>query len=65
MPIEIRILELKALLISHDWYYDYSDDASSWHRGNRSEKLINSIVKELGNQGKMLYNEYSPEKFKE
>ena len=36
------LTKLEALLRSHDWFYDYSDDHSVWSRGQRENDAINA-----------------------
>lgn len=59
-----KVQQLVNLLVSHDWYYDYSDDAKMWQRGNQSEKKMLDLVKELGDYGRDIFNVYAPEGFK-
>jgi hypothetical protein len=56
--------ELRLLIKSHDWYYDYSDDQNAWARGNDNEKRILRLVKELDSYGIDVYNQLAPEGFK-
>jgi len=62
--MHIRLNKLVSLLQVHDWYYDYSDDASAWYKGNASYKEISSLVDMLGESGVDLYNKYSPEPYR-
>lgn len=52
----LRTLELR--LKEHDAYFDYSDDHNAWHRGNEQLKEINLLVKMLGKQGVIMYEQY-------
>lgn len=56
--------ELLVLLKNHDWYYDYSDDAMAWHRGNKTEKKIHELIKVLGESGIQLYNDHAPTNYR-
>jgi len=63
--IKIKLLELEALLVSHDWHYMMSDDFSYYESGSRSASLIETLRKELKDLGMAtevdkLYDEYSP-----
>jgi hypothetical protein len=59
-----KINRLVNLLKNHDWYFDYSDDANAWHRGNAAEKEIETLVLTLGQTGVNLYNDNAPREFK-
>lgn len=61
---ETKLQALILLLKSHDWFYDYSDDARMWQRGNRVEKEIQALVIELGEVARYEYNKYAPTKWK-
>lgn len=60
---ETKLQALILLLKSHDWFYDYSDDAMMWQRGNRVEKEIQALVIELGGLARYEYNKYAPTKW--
>lgn len=49
---------LENRLKEHDVFYDYSDDASAWHRGNAQLKEIHELVRMLGKQGVDMYEQY-------
>jgi hypothetical protein len=42
---------LEKLLQAHDWYYDYSDDYTAWHRGKEERSAINQEQKRLIDSG--------------
>ena len=42
---------LEKLLQAHDWYYDYSDDYTAWHRGKEERSAINQEQKRLISNG--------------
>ena len=42
---------LEKLLKSHDWYYDYSDDYTAWHRGKEERSAINQEQQRLISNG--------------
>jgi hypothetical protein len=46
MPVE----ELRALLKAHDWFYEYSDDPSIWHRGNAQREKIVRLMRSLASR---------------
>lgn len=58
----------KELLISklknHDWYFHYSDSMKVYSNGERSQKEIMELVKEMGEEGKRIFNENSPQDMK-
>ena len=62
--INIKLKELEALLVSHDWYYHMSDDYRWYKQGRRSDELIRSTIKQLtinglGAKANELYNKYN------
>ena len=38
--MEVKLKELEALLVSHDWYYAMSDDNYYYKQGRRSFEMI-------------------------
>ena len=50
--------ELESLLKNHDWYSDYawSDDNRVYRAGKDMQDQINSLINQLGPEGKILYN---------
>ena len=62
--IKIKLKELEALLVSHDWYYMMSDDNRYYKQGRKSFELITKIMLELKDGGYFteannLYDKYS------
>jgi hypothetical protein len=58
---------LEKLLLSHDWYFDYSDDYSAWKKGMAEREAINQERKRLVSNGLAtveeiveLTNKYAP-----
>ena len=51
------LTKLEALLRSHDWFYDYSDDHSVWSRGQRENDAINAEQHRLIHEVKVPYEE--------
>lgn len=63
------LAKLEALLKSHDWYYEYSDDHYYWSRGWKQRQEISEVMKQLrvaglDKEAKELYNKYAPELLK-
>jgi len=56
--------ELESLLKNHDWYHAWSDDNRVYKAGRDVQDQINSLVKQLGPEGKILYNKYAPSDMK-
>lgn len=52
--------EYIAALVSHDWYYEYSEDQSVWKRGNRERSALDWARADL-DPGYVLWNEYAPD----
>ena len=52
--------ELENLLKNHDWYHAWSDDNRVYKAGREVQDQINSLVNQLGPEGKILYNRYAP-----
>jgi hypothetical protein len=50
--------ELETLCKSHDWFYDFSDDSGVYNRGFNERQKITSLVEELGELGKEIYQTY-------
>jgi hypothetical protein len=62
--MKIKLKELEALLVSHDWYYMMSDDNRYYKQGRKSFELITKIMLELKDGGyyteaNNLYDKYS------
>ena len=62
--MKIKLKELEALLISHDWYYMMSDDNRYYKQGRKSFELITKLMDELKDGGyfteaENLYDKYS------
>jgi hypothetical protein len=61
---KVDILEqLKRALASHDWYFDFSDDHQTWHRGQQSLANIRQLQQQcqaqgLGEAADQLYQQY-------
>lgn len=63
--MEIKLLELEALLISHNWYFGKSEDNEVYNLGIQSFALIWELMDELKNNGyfteaENLYDTYKP-----
>ena len=61
--MKIKLKELEALLISHDWYYDMSDDHRYYLQGRRQYNEIWNLMTELKENGyfteaENLYDKY-------
>ena len=64
--IETNLLELKALLVSHDWFYMMSDDQRYYDSGKASYDLIWKLMDKLKDDGyfveaENLYDTYKRE----
>tara|TARA_B100001057_G_C22475224_1_gene804253 strand:- start:30 stop:239 length:210 start_codon:yes stop_codon:yes gene_type:complete len=62
--MKIKLKELEALLVSHDWYYAMSDDNRYYKQGRKSYELIWKLMDELKDGGyfteaENLYDTYS------
>ena len=62
--MKIKLKELEALLVSHDWYYMMSDDNRYYKQGRKSFELITKLMFELKDGGyetesNELYSKYS------
>ena len=62
--MNIKLKELEALLVSHDWYYAMSDDNYWYKQGRKSYELIWKLMDELRDGGyfteaENLYDTYS------
>ena len=62
--MNIKLKELEALLVSHDWYYAMSDDNYWYKQGRKSYELIWKLMDELKDGGYYtesndLYDKYS------
>ena len=62
--MNIKLKELEALLVSHDWYYAMSDDNYWYKQGRKSYELIWKLMEELKDGGYYtesndLYDKYS------
>jgi hypothetical protein len=56
------------MLRTHDWFYQYSDDANAYDKGRKESAALRLALTELENQGlfeeaKELFNEVSPDGF--
>jgi len=60
MDNESLFQELENLLKNHDWYYAWSDDNRVYRAGRDMQDQINSLINQLGSEGKILYNKYAP-----
>ena len=49
--MKIKLKELEALLISHDWYYMMSDDNRYYKQGRKSFEMIWKLMDELRDGG--------------
>lgn len=47
------------LLVSHDWYYERSEDSNAYKNGARQRRAIIKAKNELGEDGEYLFNKYS------
>ncbi len=61
--MKIKLKELEALLISHDWYYMMSDDNRWYKQGRKSFEMIWKLMDELTEGGyfteaENLYDKY-------
>ena len=49
--MEVKLKELEALLVSHDWYYAMSDDNYWYKQGRKSFEMIWKLMDELKASG--------------
>ena len=61
--MKIKLKELEALLISHDWYYAMSDDNYYYKKGRQQFEKIWELMDELKSNGyfteaENLYDKY-------
>ena len=54
----MQIEELQKLLKAHDFYYVYSDDIRAYDKGKASQEKIDVLVKDIGSEGKKMYEQY-------
>ena len=54
----MQIEELQKLLEAHDFYYVYSDDSRVYDKGKASQEKIDVLIKEIGSEGKRLYEQF-------
>ena len=54
----MQIEELQKLLEDHDFYYVYSDDGRVYDKGNASQDKIDVLVKDIGSEGKKMYQQF-------
>ena len=54
----MQIEELQKLLEAHDFYYVYSDDGRVYDKGKASQEKIDALIKEIGSEGKRLYEQF-------
>ena len=53
--------ELESALNDHDWSYVMSDDPKYYHAGEKSERNIHSLMKEIGKEDSIkLWEKYVP-----
>lgn len=45
---------LQSLLLKHDWYFDFSDDADVYRAGYERWKEINRLARKIGPQAQRL-----------
>ena len=50
--------ELHKLLEDHDFYYVHSDDGRVYDKGKASQAKIDGLIKEIGSEGKRLYEQF-------
>ena len=56
--------EFENKLISHDWYYYFSDDPRWYHSGETSKKQIDTILRSASDDLKRIYNKYHAKHFR-
>lgn len=61
--MEEPLVELKALLDSHDWTYSFSDDNRVYRRGFEQRRAIEKLAQEIGDEGLRLYRAYIDVRF--
>ena len=54
----MQIEELHKLLEAHDFYYVYSDDGKVYDKGKASQEKIDVLVKDIGSEGKKMYQQF-------
>ena len=54
----MQIEKLQRLLEAHDFYYVYSDDGRVYDKGKASQEKIDVLIKEIGSEGKRLYEQF-------
>ena len=54
----MQIEKLQRLLEAHDFYYVYSDDGRVYDKGKASQEKIDVLIKEIGSEGKKLYEQF-------
>ena len=54
----MQIEALQKLLEAHDFYYVYSDDGRVYDKGKASQEKIDVLIKEIGREGKRLYEQF-------
>lgn len=59
-PDPVLVVQLEACLQQHDWYFDYSDDATVYRRGSAERDRIYRLVGQLGPLGDELLRKYQP-----
>jgi hypothetical protein len=67
---EIKAMEdnLRAEMIRHDWYFDYSDDGRVWRRGNEHREKIATMFEsykaQIGVKAAVAFwNQHAPKDF--
>ena len=64
-----KLKTLEKLLQNHDWFYQYSDDYSTYERGQNAWKTISKVMEALddaglSNESNALYEKYLPKQLK-
>jgi len=54
--------DYKEKLLSHDWFYDYSDDHRVWTAGKNSFAQLKEMQK-IYDPHYFIWNEYCPDQF--
>ena len=57
--------QLKSLLETHDWFYQYTEDSRVYKRGSEQRAAIMTLVRELEEAGDYLFTKYHRLKFPE
>lgn len=59
----IALKDYYQLLEQHDWFYDYSDQHSTWERGHKNQQTLERAAK-LSPVHQRLFDEFREHKFK-